>query len=47
MATCSELAKVVRVKRINDYFDSLSDSGSELNAGDCDAGSYSDGGSSD
>ncbi|OCQ23771.1 hypothetical protein A7985_07475 [Pseudoalteromonas luteoviolacea] len=46
-AACSELAKVVRVKRINDYFDSLSDSGSELNAGDCDTGSYSGGGSGD
>jgi len=43
----SELAKAARVKRINNYFDSLSDSGAELNAGDYDAGSYSDGGSGD
>ena len=43
----SELAKAARVKRINNYFDSLSDSGSELNAGGFDAGSYSDGGSGD
>ncbi|HFQ4902217.1 TPA: hypothetical protein ACGU4U_004259 [Vibrio vulnificus] len=44
---CSELAKAARVKRINAYFDSLSDSGSELNSGDYDLGSYSDGGTGD
>ncbi|KZN55029.1 hypothetical protein N474_16290 [Pseudoalteromonas luteoviolacea CPMOR-2] len=43
----SELAKAVKAKRINDYFDSLSDSGSELYTGECDAESYSDDGSGD
>ncbi|MEQ3513996.1 hypothetical protein ABMY35_11725 [Pseudoalteromonas sp. BZB3] len=46
-SACSELAKAARAKCINDYFDSLSDSGSELNAGGYDAGSYSDGGTGD